>query len=130
MGMYTELHLSFALKKDTPDVVLNTLSKMVMESDFRKFEFNYVDFKTARSEIMFKCSSYYFIPFSVSMLKYDKISKQYYLLVHSNFKNYEDDINLFLLYINKYIESRGNDKTFIGYSRLEEADEPTLYYKK
>ena len=54
-------------------------------------------------------------------------SENYYLVVRSDFKNYQGEIGKFFDWISPYIEKCG-DKTFIGYSLYEEYDEPRLYY--
>ena len=86
-------------------------------------------FKTDRWDSMLRSGSYYHIPYNVKLFEYNDISENYYLVVRSDFKNYQGEIGKFFDWITPYIKKYG-DKTFIGYSLYEEATEPTLYYLK
>ena len=86
-------------------------------------------FKTDRWDSMLRSGSYYHIPYNVKLFEYNDISENYYLVVRSDFKNYQGEIGKFFDWITPYIKKYGY-KTFIGYSLYEEATEPTLYYLK
>ena len=55
-----------------------------------------------------------------------KNDQGWYLTVRCSFKNYDDEIELFLDWLAPYIETYG----FLGYHRYEEFDDPTLIYKE
>ena len=83
-------------------------------------------FATRRWHYMLRSWSYYHIPYEIKLLEYN--DENYYLVVRSDFKNYDGEIEKFFDWITPHVEKDG-DKTFIGYSLYEEYDdEPKLYY--
>lgn len=129
MGMYTELNLGVRFHKNTPQNVIDILKYMLAESPVR-FEYlrpqlpEHPLFKTDRWMIMLDCGSYYFDGKPDSSLNYDKITECYFLNVRCNLKNYDREIEHFLDFIQPYLYTNG----FIGYTRYEEDDDPTLIY--
>jgi hypothetical protein len=85
-------------------------------------------FSKERWEMIGKCCSYYFTPFSTTELRFDNISKSYYIISRSDLKNYDGEIEAFFDWIMPYIANR--EGSFIGYSRYEEDETPTIYLKK
>ena len=127
MGMYTELVLGVDLKRDTPEIVIRTLKKMLSMKDEEEIELpDHELFKlsTGRWTFMLRCDSYYFAGTTNSEMHCDHITKRHELSVRCNLKNYEREIELFLDWIKPYVEDRG----FAGYKRYEECDEPELIY--
>ena len=130
MGMYSEIYVKAVLKEDVDDNVINILKYMLGMDDV---ELEYLEipshrlFATERWHCMLRSGSYYHIPYNVKLFEYNEISNNYYLVVRSDFKNYNGEIGKFFDWIAPYVEKYG-DKTFIGYSLYEEDDEPTLYY--
>ena len=125
MGMYTELNVGVAFKKDTPNNVINIIKYMLNEDEFVYYELpDHPLFKTARWNFMLVSDSYYFDGQTDSSLHYDDISSQYYLNVRCNLKNYDGEIEKFMEFIQPYLDTRG----FLGYTRYEEFDDPTLIY--
>jgi hypothetical protein len=61
-----------------------------------------------------------------SSITFNTISNSYYLNVKSSFKNYSQEIRLFLDWICPYINTSG----FLGFYRYEESDFPTLIFKE
>ena len=119
MGMYTQLVLNFSLKKDVSLEISKTLTEMIDgECDY---------WGDNRLNWCFNSSSYYFENTTNSKMFYDEISEQYRILIFCDFKNYEDEIETFLEWVKSHIDVV-EGKQFIGYSRYEECDEPTLYY--
>lgn len=129
MGMYTELNLGVNFRKDTPQNIIDILKYMLGDSPVR---FEYIKpqlpehplFETERWAIMLVCDSYYFDGQTDSSIHYDDISESYYLNVRCNLKNYSSEIEHFLSFIQPYLYTDG----FIGYTRYEEDDDPTLIY--
>lgn len=137
MGMYTELNISLELKQDVPQEVINILMYMTTgewpagvqpTSDVNLTKEELPDhplFATdTRWRFMLRGNSYYFDMTPQHVLRYDAISEACILSVRSNFKNYDDEINKFLNWIEPYTETKG----FIGYSRYEESDNPVLIH--
>ena len=85
---------------------------------------NHPLFETDRWRMLFTSDSYYFDGITNSVLDYDGIAEAYYLTVHSNLKNYDDEINKFLDFIRPYLDTKG----FLGYYRYEEDEDPVLIY--
>ena len=130
MGTYTEIYVKAVLKEDVDDNVINILKFMLGMDDVELEDLTLPShslFTTGRWHSMLRSSSYYHIPYTVKLFEYNDISENYYLVVRSDFKNYQGEIGKFFDWIAPHIEKYG-DKTFIGYSLYEEDDEPKLYY--
>ncbi len=126
MGMYTELVLSFELKKDTPDEIINTLIYMIEDKYVGELDVYFLD-KASRLKWMLRSYSYYFnYSASLSDIDYDKITRTHSVSIRCSLKNYENEINLFLYWVAPYIYEYRHD--FIGYTLYENANEPTLIY--
>lgn len=124
MGMYTELVLGVKIVPDKK--VLQKLEYM-LDNDKPDVEIKHSLFSDAtRWNYMLMCDSYYFDGQTDSKLVHDNICGGDYLNVRCNLKNYGDEIELFLDWLCPYIETEG----FLGYMRYEEAEDPTLIYKK
>ena len=127
MGMYTKLSIELSFKDKLQKEVITALEDMVgdktvedvVSSDLPKHEL----FKSLRWNSMLWSSSYYHTPFNLTKLHYDDVSKRYYLISSSDFKNYNNEINLFFDFIKDYVE-----EGFLGYSLYECDEVPTLYY--
>lgn len=125
MGMYTELVVSAEIKPI--EEIIDTLKVMAGLSDkFVKLP-EHPLFKTSRWRCLFNSSSHYFVPRSVCLLEYDDISASWILIVRSDLKNYEHEIELFIDWIRPYLVECGYE-TMFAYSRYEETKEPTIYY--
>lgn len=123
MGMYTELNIGVNLRSDMPENIVNVLKYML--NDIDKVEPpDHPLFRTKRWHMMLVCDSYYFDGRTDSSMMIDRINHEYRLNVRCNFKNYDDEIKLFLDFIQPYLETDG----FLGYMRYEEYDDPTLIY--
>lgn len=124
MGMYTELVMACKLKKNAPEDVVETLKYMVGDSEYLAAIPTHDLFKTDRWKSMLRCDSYYFDGDTNSTFRYDDIGKSYVLTIRCNLKNYCDEIEEFLNWIIPYSNTNG----FVGYSRYEESETPTLIY--
>ena len=130
MGMYSEIYVKAVLKKDVDDNVVNIIKYMLGIDDVELEDLTIPShslFETGRWDSMLRSGSYYHIPYTIKLFEYNDISENYYLVVRSDFKNYQGEIGKFFDWITPYIEKDG-DKTFIGYSLYEEDCEPNLYY--
>jgi len=129
MGMYTELRMAVELKEHTPDEIINILNYMVgnHKDDPKHSEYMEHDlFKCDRWHFMLRCDSYYFDTETNSTLKFDRITNTYFLNIQCNFKNYENELNLFLDWIVPHIEPTHGK--FIGHEMYEEDVIPTLLF--
>lgn len=130
MGMHTEIYVKAVLKDDVDNNVINILKYMLGIDDVELEDLEIPShslFATRRWHYMLRSGSYYHIPYKIKLLEYNDISENYYLVVRSDFKNYNGEIGKFFDWISPHVEKDG-DKTFIGYSLYEEDDEPKLYY--
>jgi hypothetical protein len=142
MGMYTEIFVNIDLKQDIPEDVLYVLKGMVRSvkerSNYHHLPFNHSDVDTDDDKFveltskfsnrfpwLFCNGSYYTPNTTVAELSYDFISESWSLLGKGDIKNYGGEIQQFFEWIAPY-----SDTEFLGYSRYEECDEPTLYYRK
>jgi len=127
MGMYTLLHLNFNLKMNTPSEVIRVLKVMTShESEIPDSLPNHPFFNCSRWRHMLLCGSAYFDekPES-SIFPENGVSR---VLVTCNFKNYDNEIDLFMDWLNPYIDVPIGAK--VGFSRYEEDDENTMILKK
>ncbi len=130
MGMYTEIYVKAVLKKDVDDNVVNIIKYMLGIDDVELEDLTIPShslFETDRWDSMLRSGSYYHVPYTVKLFEYNDISENYYLVVRSDFKNYQDEIEKFFDWIKQYLQ-QDYYKTFIGYSLYEEGYEPILYY--
>lgn len=126
MGMYTELHYNTELKGDIPEEVIAILEYMVGDREDEPPLMEHGLFKTGRWGFMLRCDSYYFDADTHSTLRYDDVSRSYYLCIRSNLKNYDEEISLFVDWIRPYINK--NEGDFLGFWRYEESETPELLY--
>lgn len=131
MGMYTELVMACRLRKDTPEDVIKILKYMCRTEDVElsdlKIPTNHDLFTTERWNWMLVCDSFYFSGDShTTFSTYEGISKDHFLTVRSNLKNYNNEIENFLDWLSPYMKDHG----FLGYMRFEATDTPTLFYRK
>lgn len=130
MSMYTEIYVKAVLKENVDDNVINILKYMLGIDDVELEDLTIPShslFETDRWDSMLRSGSYYHVPYNVKLFEYNDISNNYYLVVRSDFKNYDNEIEKFFDWIKQYLE-QDYDKTFMGYSLYEEDYEPTLYY--
>lgn len=120
MGMYTELLLKCKVKSDIPEEVKYILDYLFNNGDTPPILPEHSFFKCTRWEHIGNSCSYYHIPWESSMYK------EGYIFSRSDLKNYDNEINLFLNWINPYIDSFDGD--CIGYKWYEEDTKPTLLY--
>jgi len=125
--MYTAFHFASELKKDTPKEVIEILDYMASNTDKEPEklpEHNF--FKCSRWKWLFTMDSCYFDADTHSTFRYDIVLNGHYLTITSNLKNYDNEIKLFVDWISPYLAKNNGD--FLGYSRYEENEEPTLIY--
>ena len=130
MGTYTEIYVKAVLKEDVNINVIDVLKYMLGMDNIELEDLilpNHSLFTTNNWHYMLRSGSYYHVPYVVSLFEYNNISENYYLVVRSDFKNYQGEVEKFFDWISPHVEKDG-DKTFIGYSLYEEDDEPKLYY--
>lgn len=129
MGMYTELHFNAELRADVPAEVVTLLRAMVGDTDFPTSFPEHPLFSCDRWKGMLQSDSYYFAADTHSTMRYDDIGKAWMLCIRCNLKNYCQEIQKFIDWIEPYILAYEGD--FLGFSRYEQTEEPTLiYYKK
>jgi hypothetical protein len=123
MGMYTEIYVNVDLKKDTPDEIIEVLKVMcdMVDSDSKVLE-PYPD----RWGSMFYSGSCYTPDTHCRSLTYEGITQRWSLLGKGDIKNYGQEIQKFFEWIMPYVD--GYPGEFIGYSRYEEDQKPTLVF--
>ena len=126
MGMYTELIFGAALKKDTPDKIINALNYMLGNVEVKPIDFPLSD---GRCEWLFRGNSYYFaVNNPVNNMWKDGIDGQYHISTRSNIKNYSGEIEEFLEWIKPYIKQGSGSREMYAIVIYEEQDIPTMYY--
>jgi hypothetical protein len=127
MGMYTEFHFNAEIKQGTPQNIINILEYLVGLSDLKPIdlpEHNF--FSCERWDRVANSDSFNFSAKCSSALIFEKIGPTTYLNIKSNLKNYDDEIQNFVDWIDPYVYEY---ETFLGFYRYEESEEPTLIYK-
>lgn len=127
MGMYTALSLGVELNPKGTDLI-DILRYMTGQSDTcPPVDRDAPIFSTPRWEFMLRCDSYYFDYQTHFEVVEDSIVRpRFFLSGVSNLKNYDDEINKFLMFLRPHIESYG----FIGWTLYEEDEEPPILYGK
>jgi len=121
MGMYTEIYINVDLKKDTPDDVIKVL-KAMCDQECKEVLVDY----PYKWICLFSNMSYYTPSTNCRFLEFDNISNQWSLLGKGDIKNYGNEIEEFFEWIMPYVDGYPGD--FIGYSRYEEDQKPTLMF--
>jgi hypothetical protein len=125
MGMYTEIYINVDLKKDTPDDVIGVLKALCRILPDQECDDVLADYPDGWI-CLFSNMSYY-TPFTnCKFLEFDDISKKWSLLGKGDIKNYNMEIEEFFEWIMPYVDGYPGD--FIGYSRYEEDQKPTLMF--
>ena len=130
MGMYTALSLGVQFHRDTPRDVIDTIEYMVngrreMAADKYAARALHPLFSTPRWTALLRCDSYYFDYQTHFDFIFDPIAECWFLSGVSNIKNYSNEINLFLDWIQPHIESYG----YIGWKMYEEDVAPTPLFR-
>lgn len=128
MGMYTEIYVKATFNSTTPQEVIDIISYMMGDGDCPSSLPEHELFQCARWDFMLRCCSYYHIPKAVGEFFKDDIATDHYLVVRSDLKNYDNEIQKFFDWVSPYVEQNCDDKTFLGYSLYEECNIPDFYY--
>ena len=139
MGYYTELKFKAKLKQDTPDNVVSILKRVINERDLGhdKVFFKSEDvFKPEIDHPFFKCERWYMLFLSTNSDdqkqggKFYEENGRWVLDLHTEFKNYDSEIDHFFEWIKPFIVGR-KKKQYVGYYRGEYAEAQTnLYVEK
>ena len=126
MGMYTEFHYNAELKQDIPEEVRAVLEFMVGNLDQEPSTPDHPLFaEGTRWRFMLRCDSYYFDADTHSTLRDDRQGGSY-LCIRCNLQNYADEIEKFCDWVRPYIDKFEGE--FLGFSRYEETETPTLIF--
>ena len=126
MGMYTEMIFGAELKKETPELVINSLKYIIGDIEEKPEGFPLPD---GRCEWLFKGSSYYFaVSDPISKMWKDGRDGCWHISTRSNIKNYSSEIETFLDWIKPYIKYGSGEREMYAIVIYEESSEPTIYY--
>ena len=126
MGMYTEFHFNAELNSNAPKEIINILEYMIGDNSIMPELPSHPLFETSRWQYMLQMDSYYFSAETHSTLHFDDIANAYYLCIRCNLKNYDNEIEKFVSWIMPYLDKQPG--SFLGFSRYEETEVPTLIY--
>ena len=130
--MYTKFNVIIPLKNDIPKNIKELLYEMIeygtTSSKDESIEHEFFNGKTR--PFFARCNSYYFTGTSNSSIQYanEEEKKDMVLHIDCDFKNYNNDIDLFLDFVKQFIEYTNYFPMFLGYSQYEEDANPTLYF--
>jgi hypothetical protein len=128
MGMYTEIYISCKIAEDIPSDALDVLKHLFGGEKEPDQIPNHPLFKKDRWSMIGRCASFYFVPDATSKMWREEMNGAYYITSRSDLKNYDGEIEAFFDWVMPYVDE--NEGQFIGYSRYEETDLPTLYVKQ
>lgn len=129
MGMYTELDFHVRMGEETPEDVIYILRYMVGATENRPIYLpDHSLFSTQRWGMMCRGGSYYFAAAPRAYLRYDKIADCHFLGIRSNFKNYDNEIDLFVDWIMPYVDACTGE--YLGYKMYEEDVAPSAIFKE
>jgi len=136
MGNYTELKFKAKLKQDTPENVVNILKRVINERDLGhdKALFKSEDvFKPELDHPFFKCERWYMLFLSTNLDdemqggRFYEENGRWVLDLHTEFKNYDSEIEHFFEWIKPFIVGR-KKKQYVGYWRGESMDSQCNLY--
>jgi len=139
MGMYTTVSLKIKLKSSTPASIINFLKKTIVDGDIGLPEstvmFTSKDVvKPAFEHQFFKCDRWYmlFISTNGEDLEGGRLVKHkdeclFTILLDTEFKNYDSEVDEFLDWIKPYIRSR-KKKQYLGWSKHESAEDRRYFH--
>lgn len=136
MGYYTELKFKVKLKQDTPENVVDILKRVINERDLghEKVLFKSDDvFKPELDHPFFKCERWYMLFLSTNWDeemqggKFYEENGRWVLDLHTEFKNYDREIDHFFEWIKPFIVGR-KKKQYVGYWRGESMDSQCNLY--
>jgi hypothetical protein len=127
MGMYTELHLSVLLKRDTPHEIIDCIDSMIKgttsELKLTNEAHKFFNCQRWRHVLNFGGSAYFTM---VPYFLFDEVDGYRRLVFTVNIKNYGGEFDLFLEYIKPHIKA----DNIIGWKRYEENNNPTVLILK
>ena len=135
MGTYTELHLNLKLRKNIPIEIKHLFEKVVNNRDLEvNGLFSSQDvFVPDVNHSFFKCDRWYMLFLGNNFYEEIGISKliediyYYSLIINSEFKNYDNEINEFIVFITPYTIGR-KKKQYVGWSLREDSDKRENVY--
>lgn len=154
MGMYTEFIFGCALREDTPRICIEALD-YVINGEEKKPRYenpitceeklyndtfidrilsveeieNFADFYDL-SRLCYSFSGYFGAGENDPCFYYDSVIKAYRISIRSDIKNYENQIDRFLEYIEPYIKSGSGSNDIYAYVLYEENEYPYIYSLK
>lgn len=137
MGTYSEFYFKARLRKDTPKQVIDFLDKTINHkdiglpedtvfyhsSDVPKVNIEHEFFECPRWEMLFLSNNW-----SPELIK-GSTFKDYILEIHSEFKNYDGEIDKFIDWISPFIAGH-KKKKYLGYEKGEWTNQRTNIYKE
>jgi hypothetical protein len=128
MGHYTTLVFKAKLKKDTPEQVIQLLERVLIQKDLGlgdKTMFSFEDvFKLEIPHLFFQCERWYML---LTATNWDdkmqggsfyKKGDYWALDLHTEFKNYDNEIDHFIDWVTPYVVGRKR-KQYLGWWQSE-----------
>lgn len=135
MGTYTEFKVKFRLKKDAPDQVVNFLKKTILDRDLNTDKVILSHGEVYTPDIdheFFKCSRWYHLFLynnwdpDINGSTMVKRTHNWEISIHTEFKDYDDEIDKFVDWISPYISNRKKRKS-IGWYKPEYGNRINIY---
>ncbi len=138
MGHYRTFRFNVLLKKDTPKEVVNLLTRVIVNEDLGlgdKCVYDWEDvFVPEIKHKFFICRRWFALLTDTNGNKnlfggkFNRTDKGYYHLnLHTEFKNYTDEIECFLDFISPHVAGR-KKKQYVGWEKYEESRQISNIY--
>lgn len=136
MAIYTEFKFSARLKHDTPKDILDFLNTVIVDrnigtdkvlfktEDVFNPEINHPFFKTERWYMLFLSNNF---RDDIETSQFKLVKNRWEINIHSEFKNYDNEIELFIDWIKPYIIGR-KKKQYVGFYEVEGHDKKINIY--
>lgn len=124
MGIYTELIFGASLKRDTPKQVIDALKYITGQIEDKPKDFPLPE---GRCEWLLGGGSGYF-PCHTKQFFKEEYSDCWTLNTRSNIKNYNNEIETFLNWIEPYVQYASGVNNMYAIVIYEESETPTIYY--
>lgn len=131
MGMYTECILGCSLKKETPQSVIDVIQLMLKSPERDQLPKDWPFDPESRVHWMLTSGgSYYFGVHTCHppLFIKDEITNSWMLSARFNIKNYDNEIQTFLSWLEPWIEQGSGTREFYAIVTYEEDEKPTIYY--
>jgi hypothetical protein len=130
MGTYTEIIFGCELISEIPSVAINALKWLCGEIKRPEELPDHEFFNDKKNRwFLFQSGSFYFgVNKGVAEIWFSKSSNSWHVSARGNIKNYNNEIEKFLSWVRKYVDTGSGERNFYAIVCHEDQTEPSIYY--